>query len=260
MLCRKVLSLLSEYIDEVLDPDAAIQVFQHLDRCESCRKESESLSTIRQKLRSLPAVQAPQCLRGLIQIRLSVGRKESMIASIRNVLERRWSIIRTTEGIWYWTRALGTVTSAFFFLLICSVVTPYYLIMERPSAELMPRSTDYRNQVVVSTQKKFGMNPVRCPDSRTDPALNGLYFLELGQDVSDNDDNLSVLVTVDPDGAGQIQNVIEYPKNKKLLSRVNAMITTARYRPGSKNGQAVSSKMVIMNTNISVDSFPPSAK
>jgi hypothetical protein len=253
MLCRKVLSQLSGYLDEALDPDAAVRVFQHLERCESCREELEGLSTIRQKLRSLPAPQTPECLRSLIQIRLSAGRKEPLAARLRNVLERRWSIIRTTEGIWYWTRALGTVTSAFFFLMICSYVVPYYMVIERHPSEWMPRSHDYSQQVCLNAQKKLGMHPVQVPESRTDPALNDRYFLELGQDVaSSGNDNLSVLAEVDTEGAGKIQKVIEYPRDKELLSRVNAMITTARYRPGSKKGQLVASQMVIMYTNISV--------
>jgi len=254
MLCKKVLSQLSEYMDEVLVPDAAIRVYQHLNQCENCRKELETLSMIRQRLKSLSAVQSPQCLRGLIQIRLSARRKEPMIACLRNVLERRWSIIRTTEGIWYWTRALGTVTSAFFFLLVCSVVTPSYMIIEMHPSEWMPRSPVYSRQVVLDAQRKLGINPVRVRDARIEPALNDLYFLKLGQNSpgSGDDDNLSGLIEVDSNGAGKTRNMIEYPKDKELLSRFNEMITTARFRPGSRNGQVVPSRMLIMYTNISV--------
>jgi hypothetical protein len=39
MLCEKALPLLSEYFDEVLDPDTAIQLSQHLGQCINCRRE-----------------------------------------------------------------------------------------------------------------------------------------------------------------------------------------------------------------------------
>jgi hypothetical protein len=254
MLCRKVLSQLSEYIDEVLDPNTAVQVFQHLDHCESCRKEFESLTMIQQKLRSLPAVQTPAYLRSLIQIRLSAGRKEPIRVRIRNVLERRWSIIRTTEGIWYWTRALGTVMATVFCLLISSVVTPYYMNVEAHPMDYMPRSPDYSQQVLINVPKKLGIPTLQAPRGRIDPAINDLYLLRLGLSAppSGDDENLSVLTAVDSDGAGKISNVIEYPRDKESLTRVNEMITTARFRPASKNGRAVPSQMVIMYTKISV--------
>jgi hypothetical protein len=250
MLCRKVLSQLSEYLDEFLDSNTAIRVSQHLDYCESCRKEFESLSMIQQRLRSLPAIQTPEYLRGLVQIRLSAGRKEPISIRIRNVLERRWSIIRTTEGIYYWTRALGTVMTAVFFLLISSVVNPYYMNVEARPIDWMPRSSDYSQQVLINAQKKLGMHPVQAPGGRVDPAINDLNFLSVPP--SSEDDNMAFVTAVDTDGAGKMENVIEYPKDKEQLSRVIEMITNARFRPGSKNGQAVPSKMLIIRNSISV--------
>lgn len=254
MLCRKVLSRLSEYIDEVLDPDTAVQVFQHLDHCENCRKEFDSLAMIQQKLRSLPAVQTPNYLRSLVQIRLSAGRKEPISARIRNVLERRWSIIRTTEGIWYWTRALGTVMTTIFFILIASVVTPYYMNVEAHPIDWKPRSIDYSQQVMKNVSKKLGINTPQAPPSRINPAINILCLLRLGQSVppSDNDDNVSLLYAVDTDGAAKMQGVVEYPRNRELLSRVNEMITNSPFRPASKNGKAVPSQMLIMYNSISI--------
>ena len=53
MLCEKVIPLLSEYFDEVLDAETAIQVSQHLDQCVRCRKELSELSAVHDRLRSL---------------------------------------------------------------------------------------------------------------------------------------------------------------------------------------------------------------
>lgn len=113
MLCEKVLPLLSEFFDEVLDSDAAVQVSQHLGQCIGCRKEFDSYAALHHRLKSLNRMPAPEYLRSLVQHRLT---QESWRAHLRNELARYWSIIRTTEGMWYATRALGTVMASIFFL------------------------------------------------------------------------------------------------------------------------------------------------
>jgi hypothetical protein len=258
MVCRKILKRLSEFIDEALDPNTALQVSQHLDCCESCRKEYESLTNIQQKLRSISIIQPPKYLRNLVQIRLT-ARHEPWQTRLRNTLERRWSIIRTTEGIYYWTKALGTALTTVFFLLICTLATPYYMNINANSdanATIL-LSPEYRQRVVIDVKKKFGMesqqSQVQIP-GRTDPAIHPQYLRNLGKSVSESghDDTTSVVAVVDPDGAAKTQDVLEYPSDQMLLSSLNEMIATARWRPASKNGQAVPSHMVLMFSTIFV--------
>ena len=107
MLCEKVKLLLSEYFDEVLDAETAIQVSQHLDQCIPCRKELDELSAVHSRLRSLSDVRAPEYLRDLLRLRISDMRKNRWQVQLRDALERQWSIIRSTERICYMTRAIG---------------------------------------------------------------------------------------------------------------------------------------------------------
>jgi hypothetical protein len=260
MVCRKVLRRLSEFIDEALDHNTALQVSQHLNCCESCRKEYESFSNIQKKLRSISITQPPKHLRNLVQIRLS-ARQDPWQIRLQNALERRWSIIRTTEGIYYWTKALGTALTTIFFLLIAIAGTPYYMDVNAKldeNARNQKLSPDeYRQQLATNVLKIFGMESQQSQaqiPGRTDPAIHPQYLRNLGKSVSESshDDTASVVAAVDPDGAAKTQGVLEYPSDQTLLSSLNEMIETARWRPASKNGQTVPSHMILMFSTISV--------
>jgi hypothetical protein len=249
MVCRIVSKQLSEYIDEVLDAGAAVQVSQHLNICENCRKEYESLVFIQQKLKSLPKAKAPAYLRSLIQHQLS-KEQESWRLQLRNFLERRWSIIRTTEGIWYMSKALGMIMTSICILLISSVITPYYDMNAANPTFLSPA---YSQQVGMNVLIKLGLQSAP-PYEKSSAAINNIYFANFGKSVSpsENDVNLSVVAEIDRSGSAKIHDVLEYPQDSQVLSNFNQMIANARCRPASKNGQAVPSRMVIMFNQVSV--------
>jgi hypothetical protein len=249
MVCRIVSKQLSEYLDEALDADAVVRVSQHLNICENCRKEYESFVFIQQKLRSLPKVKAPAYLRSLLQHQLS-KKQESWLLQLRNFLERRWSLIRTTESIWYLSKALGVVMTSICILLISSSITPYYDMNAGNPTYL---SAAYRQQVGINVLIKLGLQSAP-PYEKSSAAINNLYFSNFGKSVSpsEKDVNLSVVAEIDSSGSAKIHDVLEYPQDSEVLSNFNQMIATARCRPASKNGQAVPSRMVIMFNQVSV--------
>jgi hypothetical protein len=258
MLCKKVLPLLSEFFDEALDADTSVQVSQHLNQCLRCRKEFNSLSALHNRLRSLNKVEAPEYLHNLVRHRLANMQRDTWRLRLRNALELRWSKIRTTEGIWYLTRALGTVmTSVFFFLISGAAISPLYVEVNAPPTTRRALINPYGQQVGQNVLMKLGMLPAQAPKMRvvkSDPAINDLYFLNFAQSISQagKDDTLSVLTVVDPSGAAKIQNVLEYPNDHDLLRNFNEMISSATCRPASENGEPVPSHLVLMFSKISV--------
>ena len=262
MLCKKVLPLLSEFLDGVLDADRAVQVNQHLGQCIPCRKEFNSLSALQNKLRSLDGVRAPEVLHRLVKIQIA---KEPWPARARNELERYWSVIRTTETVWYATRALGTVMAFMFFVMMPNAITPYIVVQAQdaqrasitPTYYCLGRQPDYRHSVSRSLAKNFGMAPARNQvlPNRTDPAaINDQYLLEFGRSTSDGgkDDNLTVAATVDRSGAAKVETVLEHPSDKALLTTIRDLISSARFRPASENGQAVASTIVFTFSKVFV--------
>jgi hypothetical protein len=262
MLCEKFLPLLSEFLDGVLDADRAIQVNQHLGQCIPCRKEFNSLSALQKKLRSLDGVKTPEVLRRLVQHQLA---KEPWQARVRNELERYWSIIRTTEAMWYATRALGTVMAFMFFVLMPNAITPYIVVQAQdaqrasitPTYYCLGQQPAYRHSVSRTLAKNFGMAPAptQVLRGRTDPAaINDSYLWEYGRSISDagEDDSFSVATTVDRNGAGKVETVLEQPFDKTLLTTFRELIASARFRPASENGQAVKSPLVFTFSKVFV--------
>ena len=254
MLCKKVLPMLSDFFDEVLDPDTAVQVSQHLNQCIQCRKELDGLSALHIKLRSMSRVQAPEYLHHLVQHRINNIHHDSWRMRLQNETERRWSQIRTTEAIWYLTKAMGTVMTFAFFLLISGALSPLYIEVSIPGSE--------RNvQLAQNVLQKLGLlsAPLYTYKSKpainykSKPAINEEYFVNFGQSVTQGkDDSFSVVTAVDRSGTAKIQNVLQYPDDQNLLSNFNEMISSARFRPASENGEAVPSHLVIMFSKVMV--------
>jgi Putative zinc-finger len=258
MICEKVLPLLSEYFDEVLDSKTSSEVSQHLDRCVGCRKELSSLVAVHNKLRSTSGAQAPDYLRNLVQLRLADIHKNSWRAQLLDELERRWSQIRTTEGMWYLTRALGTAMTVVFLIFISTGINPIYVEATSPAPErLVLTSASSKKNVIQNLQANFGILPAQIPKGpvhQSQPAINDLYFVNYIQSLPkvDSNDTFAVGIEVDQRGSAKIQRVLEQPSDKNLLSNFAEMISSSRWRPGSKNGQAVTSQLVLIISKIIV--------
>jgi hypothetical protein len=252
MLCKTVLQRLSEYFDGVLESDAAVEVNQHLRQCIGCRKEYDSIVALHRRLRSLRGVQAPEYMEGLVRLRIARETEDLWHKRLRDWIELCWSRIRTTEGMWYWTRALGTVLTSICFFLINPI---YFDVNQPPERGVLPAA--YTQQVGLNVLQKLGMLPaeeINGPKTRTEPAINPLYLVSFAQNMQDSeeDDTLSVVAVVGSNGAAKIKDVLQYPTDRNLLSNFNEMISSARCRPASKNGKAVDSHMVLTFSRISV--------
>ena len=79
MLCKKVLPLLSEFFDGVLDDDTSVQVSQHLGQCIRCRKEFNGLSALLTMLNS--------CANGVAVVNIDNGFGAGYLASIINQMK-----------------------------------------------------------------------------------------------------------------------------------------------------------------------------
>jgi hypothetical protein len=257
MLCKKVISLLSEYYDDSLDDNLSIEVTHHLDRCSGCRGEYEQLAALHGKLRSMKRVCPPEYLYGLVQHRIAMTKSNPWHTRLQNELARRWSLIRTIGRMWYITRALGTVmTGILFFLVTSSIISPLYVVDARTVERNVPTSL-YGQQVGRALLAKFGMIPAQPSElfvTKHGPAINDLYFLNFVQNITwtSSNDTFSVITVVDQSGSATIENILEYPQDGALLQSFYEMITTAQCRPASRNGKAVSSHMILTFDKVSV--------
>jgi hypothetical protein len=75
--CRKVRGVLSEYIDNRLDGEKKTLVERHLQKCEACSKELESLQMTVQLLHRVPEVPVPRSF----MVTVSKPKRESALGS-----------------------------------------------------------------------------------------------------------------------------------------------------------------------------------
>jgi hypothetical protein len=257
MRCENVLKLLSLFLDEVLEEDRAKQVSEHLKQCSRCRKEFARLSKLRRLLGSLGKVTAPEYLHHLMELRLASAADQRWSTSLREELEYRWSKIRTTGGLWYVARLVGTVATCVLFIAITAAIRPIYFDLSSQVSDRAWMSPGLPQQLKLGVLGKLGMTPLEAqkrPISPSDPQINDLYLLNFAQSASltGRDDTLSVVAAVDRTGSAKIQGVIEHPADSALLSDLNSMIQSTRCRPASQNGKAVDSHLVLSFTKVTV--------
>ena len=172
MKCQEVIKLLSPFFDEALETDTAIGVSAHLRQCPGCMRELERLNRIRRQLKSLGRIEAPDYLHHLLQLRLSNAEQGTWRARMRDALEYRWSRIRTTEGIWFFTRILGTAMTFFFFFTLSSVMNPILLDIRSQAPERGSSSQTVQQQLVFSLlPQNLGLIPLEAQKKPISPAI-----------------------------------------------------------------------------------------
>ncbi len=258
MRCKTVLDQLSLFLDEGLDIEQARGVAQHLRECSSCNPEFERLQTVQRCLRKLPHVKAPEYLRELVEMKIVAASHDSWRDRLRSALEYRWSRIRTTEGAWYWTRLTGVMATVLFFVAIYAAMTPADLGFDESLPVHAMISQNLRPQQLGSAVlRNLGITPVeaqKIPISPSNPKINDLNVVNFGQSAtsSNQDDTVSVVAMVDRSGSATIQDVLEYPADESLLSGWANMITSSSWRPASRNGRAVDSRLVLTFSKVFV--------
>jgi hypothetical protein len=257
MKCQEVLKHLSLLLDDMLERDIAEKAQEHLESCHKCNREYNRFARLREELSSMDRASAPEYLRHLVQMRLDEARHENLATWLREGLEYYWSKIRTTERIWYLTRITGAAATILFFLALSSAVRPIYLDLRASGIEHEGPSQYLKQQLGIQVLKSLGLMPVeaqRKPISSSEPQINEIYLLKFGESASrtGSDDSFSVFTTVDRSGSAKIQNVLEYPADRRLLQNFNSMLTSAQLRPASQNGRAVDSHLVLTFNKIFV--------
>jgi hypothetical protein len=257
MRCKNVQHELSGFIDEALDARTTILISQHLERCEECHREYRRLELLRKKLGKLDSPPIPDYLWHMIGLRMAATPQGTLRNRMRDALELLWAKIRDTEGIWYWTRILGTALTTFFFVGITSALNSsnvnYVEDIQGNGSSLQV----IRQQLPASVLRSLGITSVeamRRPIQSSDPMINDLYLLNFGQSIAQGgkDDSFAVVAIVDRSGSAKIGNVLEYPRDQNLLYSFNNMISSARCRPASQNGHAIEAPMVFAFNKISV--------
>jgi hypothetical protein len=256
MRCEKVLGQLSWYLDEMLAENLATEISNHLRSCPDCHRELLRLRSLRDALKGLQPVAAPDYLGDLVDLKIRQAHQETWQKRLQSALEYRWSKIKTLEGMWYITRLAGALATVMFFIAISSSINPFYLTLtnQMPAGIDWPR-TESSMQLAKGVQQAFGMPKAqKLPIRSQEAKINDEYLFNLSRSASltDRNDTVSVVTMVDRNGAAKVQDVLEYPADDSLLNGFTEMINSAGWRPASQNGRAVDSMQVRIFSTIYV--------
>ncbi len=248
MICKKAMKRLSEYFDGVLDSETAVEIERHVKNCAHCRDALIRLTALHEKLRSIEKVPVPDYLHHLIELRLKKEERVKWYASLKDAVSFRWSRIRTTGIQFYWTKALGTVMTAIFLWAISVGINPFYPAAV-PSISLDSWTSEQSERVQLALIIKLGGVPIEqhLTKNRHYAAINDLYFNHFWDSIPEISDEefFSVVTTIDSGGTVTLENVLDYPEDKTLITSLNDMIRSARGRPASMNGKSISSPTVL---------------
>jgi hypothetical protein len=259
MKCDRVLDNLSAFLDGMLEEDLTAVVAHHLTGCPGCSRELARLKQLRARLLDLRPVATPDYLHHLVCLRIRNARENTVRQGLRSMLEYQWSRIRTTEGLWYLTRLAGAMATIVLFVVIYSAMNPIYLGITGPLPDHGWMSPPHfrPQQLGNAVLGNLGMRPLQAqkmPVRSSDPKINDLYLVQLGETTSrtGRDDTVSVVTMVDRSGAATMPEILEYPEDESLLSEYTDIIMSAGWRPASKNGRAIDSPLVFTFSKIYV--------
>ena len=215
-VCTKVQKLMSPFIDSMVTSAEAERVEAHVSVCQPCRRQLQSLISIRSLLTRMENPAVPKDLVLASRVRLSHERNRNRWIA----LETRFNNILRPVAI---PAILGvSLTMLFFGILLGSLAS---------NASAMPQSQ-------IAEEPVFGLyQPVRT----TDPTM--IRFAS-----SDNqtwDDPLMIETDVDGDGRVTEYHIISGPQNPEVDSWIREVLSLARFTPAIAFGKPVGSKIIL---------------
>jgi hypothetical protein len=214
-VCTRVQKLMSPFIDSMVTPSEAERVEDHVSTCEPCRRQLQSLVSMRNVLTRMEKPAVPEDLILESRVRLSHERNRNLWIA----LETRFNNILKPVAI---PAILGvSITMLFFGLLLGSLAS---------NASAMPPR--YTEEPVFALYR-----PVRT----TDPTM--IRFA-----ASDNqtwDDPLMIETGVDGDGRVTDYQIISGPQNPEVDRWIREVLSLARFTPAVAFGKPVGSKIIL---------------
>ena len=206
---------MSPFIDSMVTPAEAERVQAHVSTCEPCRRQLQSLVSMRNVLTRMEKPAVPEDLVLESRVKLSHERNRNLWIA----LETRFNNILKPVAI---PAILGvSITMLFFGMLLGSLAS---------NASAMPQR--YVEEPVFALYR-----PVRT----TDPTM--IRFA-----ASDNqtwDDPLMIETGVDGDGRVTDYQIISGPQNPEVDRWIREVLSLARFTPAVAFGKPVGSKIIL---------------
>lgn len=210
MDCKKIQSLLSEYLDGYLGKDNQNLVEEHLKTCHLCRRELETLQKTVSFVHSLKKVEAPSDF--LVGIRERIEKEAEAKSLWRRLITPVW--IKAPVG------TIATVALCFLILYFA------HLLPFSKGPLVTTERMERRTETVLKDEAK-GVGTL---------AENELVKPELELAVADIDEGLSYLSRMAESFGGHLVSPAPAEKDKLLAEKMHQMVVTLEI-PSSSHSQ-----------------------
>lgn len=215
-VCAKVQKLMSSFIDSMVSPAEAERVEAHVYACEPCRRQLQSLVSMRNLLTRMEKPGVPEDLTLESRVRLSHERNKNLLVR----LETRFNNILKPLAI---PAILGvSLTTLFFGILLASLASNASALAQSPIAE----------KPVFALYK-----PVRT----TDPTMARFA----SSDKQTWDEPLMIETDVDGDGRVTEYRIISGPENPEVNRWIREVLSLAQFTPATAFGRPIGSKIIL---------------
>lgn len=215
MNCQNLREKLHDFLDEELACTEMAAFERHLEHCAQCRRLRDEVGLIQEALyiESRLSTVAEEQLWHRIQTRLP----RSVKTRLREVWKRGSAFWQDLDRRIVWSKLMALpVACGLFALILLDFST---LPMEKvtyPVLNLLPPPSSGFEQLVVTplTVRQNGAQ------------INGLMSTAWKMPY---EDSLSLLVEITPEGHAEIDDILEYPKNRELLHAVGLTLRRAQF-------------------------------
>lgn len=216
MTCDTVLEKVHDYLDQQLPASESSLIDRHLETCAQCSTHYAQFSMVRELL----AERAPLCEVSSEQLwkRIQARRQRSVAGFIGEQWKRLYTYWRDLDSRVLWSKLAAFPVAVCFFLLIMAEFPP----LQSLSIWTLP--------VVEESSVVFHLYPhpliTEVKVQQRDSEINGLASTVWNMPY---EDSLSVVAEITPQGYGQIEQVLEYPRSDDLLQAVSVALRRSHF-------------------------------
>lgn len=222
MTCEETRQTLSLYVDDCVSLPARVAVDEHLDRCPVCRAEIAELRALTRRLNLMKRPTPPEDLVGTINDLLAIeaaARRQSP----KIPLSRRIARFLEPRLMPY---TVGSFASVIMFMLMFAGLRPHFVAL-REAALQRTGVIDITAESLAGARAGFGeQSPTLDPEGSL-AALTRAYSHPHPDDNSDADDMI-VVTDVFSDGAASLAEVVNPPRDKRMLDEFESALRQDR--------------------------------
>jgi hypothetical protein len=238
MNCRFVRREMHAYLDSELAPRILSAIERHLESCQECQAAVQESRQVRSLLRL--RVSLPEASGAKMRRYLEKRRGGAILPAVLERLDDVRIYWRDLDRRFLWSRISGVpLTMALFALLMAQFVPSQiedFFMSAHDNGISVP-------VIALQTHSSAGdVSPlVRTAHLRQE--RNDVIGLISTAWKLPYEDSLSLVAEINPQGRAQIENVLEYPKNPKLLQAFDTALRGSRFA----NGRGLDKTMVFLS-------------